>query len=165
MSIVTKSGDNGTTIGPHGRVPKYDPFVETVGTLDELQAHLGLVYSFLKKNKTYNVLLKDLLVILYNIQGDLYRNTQFYPYNLAYDLLEKLVKEVEAELPPLKNFVLPGSNPLNAVLHIARTVCRRAERQLIQYIDDEDAQHMSEAVIFLNRLSDFLFILARKFDK
>lgn len=151
MSIVTKTGDQGQTSLYSGeRVAKSDPRIEAVGALDELNAHLaGLGLESIQSE----------LFSLGAAVADLRRKDE--PEFLAAELkkMEEEIYEMEAELPPLKNFILPGGHALAIRAHEARAVCRRAERHLSQ------VQALPQNVLpYVNRLSDFLFMFARKLN-
>ena len=128
--IYTRGGDKGeTSRGDGKRVPKTDPRIAAYGTVDELNSHLGLALA----------------------SDDL--PAEFRPW------LEELCDQVNERLGPLKSFVLPGGGEAAARLHVARAVCRRAEREAVGLAASEDASPL--ALAYLNRLSDLLFILAR----
>lgn len=160
MSIVTKTGDSGQTTGPQGRVSKSSQFAITTGALDELQANLGLVYE---RTKTGNFQERELLLLaieeLYTLQSDLYLGRNSLSLNIAAKKLEDAIFENEKRLPPLTNFIRPIGSILQSQLHIARTVCRRAERELIKYYEQTNSVHVDYS--FINRLSDYLFTLSR----
>jgi cob(I)alamin adenosyltransferase len=166
MKIYTLTGDDGTTSLSGGRrVPKHSLRVDAYGSVDELIAWIGLLRSY-KENAER----KDLLIF---IQDQLMRCAA----GLAYDQMNKNSKEIlpdigsinrlekeidrmEDLLPPLKTFILPGGNILVSYCHIARCVCRRAERAVLKL---NEVERSPEVIIkFLNRLSDFLFVLSRK---
>ncbi len=167
MKIYTKTGDDGTTglLGA-GRVGKDDPRIDSYGTVDELNAVLGLA-------RAAGGLDADLDALLARVQDDLFAvgaaladpnpSGKFHNAVAAgfADRLESEIDRLESELPPLTQFILPGGGPAAAQLHMARTVCRRAER-LVVHLDHQpgvDVPH--HLVAYLNRLSDFLFVLAR----
>lgn len=168
MKIYTKTGDDGTT-GLFGgaRVSKGDAIVEAYGTVDELNAVIGIARATGLDPFADQVLAR--------VQSDLFTlgaEVACVPgeeHKLKMDLieqadgarLEQAIDQAEKDLPPLKNFVLPGGSPQAAALHLARTVARRAERVLIRVPPDERA----EVLIYLNRLSDLLFVLARRANK
>ena len=165
MKIYTRTGDDGTTglLGP-GRVPKSDPRVEAYGSVDELNAALGVVRSL----DAAAWLATDLAAIqsrLFSLGAELAATT---PEPLAtmdrigdadVAALERVIDRLDAELPPLKNFVLPAGSALAAQLHLARTVCRRAERRLVTL--GASASLEPRLVRYLNRLADLLFVMAR----
>jgi cob(I)alamin adenosyltransferase len=164
MKIYTRTGDRGET-GLFGgaRVAKNDPRVEAYGTLDELNAHLGFVRALGPP--------VDLAPLLEQLQAGLFvlgAEVACVPTaldRLGFDLvdrsgiqaLEAAIDEHEAHLPPLETFILPSGSPVGAALHVARTVCRRAERRCLDLADLR-----AEVLIYLNRLGDLLFVLARR---
>ncbi|HEU5290800.1 MAG TPA: cob(I)yrinic acid a,c-diamide adenosyltransferase [Cyclobacteriaceae bacterium] len=166
MKIYTKTGDKGTTALFGGkRVSKADLRIDTYGTVDELNSYIGLV-----RDQPVNASRKEILV---EIQDRLFTigsilatepgNTKVkVPSLLENDVtfLEKEIDAMEAKLPPMKNFILPGGREGVSFCHIARTVCRRTERLVIAL----DAQEKVDPLIiqYLNRLSDYLFVLSRK---
>jgi cob(I)alamin adenosyltransferase len=167
MKIYTKTGDDGTTgLFGGGRVAKASPRVEAYGTVDELNAVLGVARA---QPGAGAAALEDLLA---QIQFDLFTmgaELACVPGKEAKlgmrllddadaERLEQAIDRHETGLPPLTHFVLPGGGPRAAALHVCRTVCRRAERALLA-IDDGTPRR--ELVVYLNRLSDLLFVLAR----
>jgi cob(I)alamin adenosyltransferase len=165
MRIYTKTGDDGKT-GLFGgsRVSKAAPRVAAYGTVDELNAFVGLVRAAKPSSFTDDILARvqvDLFTLgaeLATVHGkEAHLKMQLLEV-ADYERLERAIDDAEKPLAPLKNFILPGGAEPAARLHLARTVCRRAEREVIA-IDDAPAR--SELVIYLNRLSDLLFTLAR----
>jgi len=166
MKIYTRTGDAGET-GLFGgaRVGKDDPRVEAYGTADELNSCLGVVRSLAPSAHTDEALQQiqsDLFTVgaeLACVPGkeDKLRMTPVGDVDIA--RLEGWIDRSEAELEPLKTFVLPGGSPAAAELHRARTVCRRAERRTLTA--GRTSSVRPEIVIYLNRLSDLLFVLAR----
>ncbi|MGH7529806.1 MAG: cob(I)yrinic acid a,c-diamide adenosyltransferase [Gemmatimonadales bacterium] len=170
MRIYTKTGDAGeTSLFGGGRVPKDDPRVEAYGSVDELNAAIGLALA-LEPAAFEAAVLQTIQRDLFTIGAELATPDQAA---LAKALarsgpavgpaqvgaLENVIDRHEANVPPLKNFILPGGTPKAAALHLARTVCRRAERAVVGLARD---QHTNPAIIhYLNRLSDLLFVLAR----
>ena len=161
--IYTRLGDDGEThLGDMSRVPKTHPRIEAYGTVDELNAQLGVALAqgglTERAAKWLNRVQNDLFDVGADISvphgGDRTR-LRLVPEQTAW--LEQACDEVNAELAPLKSFVLPGGSPAAAQLHVCRTVCRRAERRTIDCGDEVNA----ECVRYLNRLSDLLFILSR----
>ncbi|MDN3669881.1 cob(I)yrinic acid a,c-diamide adenosyltransferase [Echinicola jeungdonensis] len=167
MKVYTKSGDKGTTSLLGGeRVSKGDLRIEVYGTVDELNAFLGLIRDY-EESQNRKTFLKSIQDKLFTIGADLAnRDKQAKnPVILEKDIteLEKAIDEMEEVLPPLKKFILPGGHPLVSYCHIARTVCRRAERRVISLNEQEQ---VAEAIIkYLNRLSDYLFVLGRMISK
>lgn len=160
MKIYTKTGDAGTTgLVGGGRVKKSDLLMETIGTLDELNAWLGL--TCVGKD---DPLIQQIQSRLFDIGAELATpsDSRFDHTFLTSDftvLLEESIDRMETDLEPLRTFILPGGSEVAARLHLARTVCRRAERLLVQL--GETHQIRSELFVFLNRLSDWLFVKAR----
>lgn len=166
MKIYTKTGDDGTT-GLFGgqRVPKYAPRIKAYGTIDELNSIIGVALTH-KHTHQLEHPLKHLSSLLFTVGSDL--ATPLDPpakYNIPrigaehIEWLEHLIDKYQEDLPELKNFILPGGTSLAAHLHHARTVCRRAERAAVELSHLENIGEF--AVMFLNRLSDFLFVAAR----
>ena len=161
--IYTRLGDDGEThLGDMSRVPKTDARIEAYGTVDELNAQIGLALALATEMpERYREWLRRVQNDLFDLGADLCLPPGSREGKLAASAeqtawLEERCDEVNEELPPLTSFVLPGGNPAAALLHVCRTVCRRAERRVLA-VDD-----VSPAVVsYLNRLSDLLFILAR----
>jgi cob(I)alamin adenosyltransferase len=170
MSIVTKTGDDGTTGLMYGRrVPKNHPRVEACGTLDELNAALGLARAaasaqFIGENLLWiQKSLVDVMGEVGVLPEDLPRYTKDGYALVKPELtarLEVLVKEIEAQNISFKGWATPGATPASAALDLARTVCRRAERRVYDLQVAGELPN-AEIVVFLNRLSDLLWLLAR----
>ncbi|MEY3042728.1 MAG: hypothetical protein RLZZ174_1810 [Pseudomonadota bacterium] len=160
--VTTGRGDGGTTqLGTGERVAKTDDRIAALGDVDELNAHLGLLRAALPKDPTgpgprLDDLLLDLQHRLFDLGGALSLPGTVRFDDAAIGALETLQSTLNAPLPPLKNFVLPGGSEVVARAHVARTVCRRAERTVHRLSEDDPALG-----VFLNRLSDLLFTLAR----
>lgn len=165
--IYTKTGDDGTTgLFGGGRVPKDSARIEAYGTVDELNSTIGLCrakceYPWLTE------LFQNIQQKLFVLGADLAtpmetRSTYAVPRIEVGDVtaFERAIDEQDAELPALKHFILPGGSELAARLHAARTVCRRAERMLVHLRSLEEIG--ANDIVFLNRLSDLLFVLARR---
>jgi cob(I)alamin adenosyltransferase len=157
--IYTRTGDAGTTgLGDGRRVGKDSPRVTAYGDLDELNSHLGLVLAEAMPDAVRGCL-SEIQHLLFDLGGDLCipgRGT-IEPRHVEW--LEAWLDHFNAELPALKEFVLPGGNRAAASCHVARTVCRRAERGLVALAGVEPVE--PSALAFLNRLSDLLFVVAR----
>jgi len=165
MKIYTKTGDKGeTSLFGGKRVPKDHLRIEAYGTIDELNSFLGVVHDTIE-NIDQQRLIERVQNNLFSI-GSLLANegkiSQYIP-----DLPEDEVKQLEiamddmdASLPPLTNFILPGGHTVVSFCHIARCVCRRAERRLVE-LDHSEAVN-PKLIEYLNRLSDYLFVLSRK---
>ena len=161
--IYTRLGDGGEThLGDMSRVPKTHPRIEAYGTVDELNAQLGVALAAGDLPDRFAGWLARIQNDLFDVGADISvphggdrERLRVAPEQTAW--LEQACDEVNAELPNLRSFVLPGGTPAAARLHVCRTVCRRAERRTIACGDEVNA----ECVRFLNRLSDLLFILSR----
>lgn len=161
--IYTRTGDQGTTgLGDGTRVEKDDARVEAFGDVDELNSTLGQLLTF-----DLPEIVADCLVevqhTLFDLGGELCVPTR-RAISAAYtEFLEHMLDEMNSELPPLKEFVLPGGAPAAALCHVARCVCRRAERRIVS-LNKLDAVN-PESLKYLNRLSDLLFVAARYINK
>ncbi|HVT79370.1 MAG TPA: cob(I)yrinic acid a,c-diamide adenosyltransferase [Phycisphaerae bacterium] len=172
MKIYTKQGDAGTSVLFDGtRVPKHHLRLQTYGTLDELNSHLGLAVATCA-HPPFRQQLTDLQGLVMTLASDLAtpvgsKNESKVKRIAAADitLLEKMIDAATAELPHLKRFILPGGGITASHLHVARTVCRRAERHLSLLMQDPSDPVGSAPLVFTNRLSDLLFTLARLANK
>ena len=166
MKIYTKTGDAGTTALFGGRrVSKTDAHVEAYGTIDELSAHLAVLRcsAISENHKLYVQKIQNTLFIIGSILADGEKKRSAYiPIFDAENIidLEKVIDDLEKDLTPLKNFILAGSDMANAQCHVCRTVCRRAERLVVFLIDNKLVEE-ENVLKYLNRLSDYLFVLAR----
>ena len=172
MKIYTKTGDKGETSLIGGtRVPKYHERIEAYGTLDELNSFIGLVRDQPIDNHTLELLIEiqDRIFTAESLlAADPEKQTAELPQITDEDitLLEREIDRMNESLPELRNFILPGGHPAVSYAHVARCVCRRAERLTIKLVGNHSATLQGDQVIrYLNRLSDFLFVLARKFSK
>jgi cob(I)alamin adenosyltransferase len=162
--IYTRAGDAGeTSLGDGTRVPKTDPRIEAYGTVDELNALVGFALAADLPDE-FRPWLQTIQNDLFDVGADLSVPLEDERDRLRIEhahvaRLEELCDLVNARLEPLKSFVLPGGNEAAALLHVARTVCRRAERLTVALA--ERAAVNPNAIAYLNRLSDLLFILAR----
>ncbi len=166
MKIYTKTGDKGdTSLLGGSRVPKSNLRIEAYGTVDELNSFIGLLRDQ-KVNSERLDFLKEIQDRLFTIGADLatapgkdkVKKPDLHEADI--DLLEKEMDSMEAQLPPLTAFILPGGHQSVSFCHLARTVCRRAERVAVALSNEE---YVSDLVVkYLNRLSDFLFVLGRK---
>jgi cob(I)alamin adenosyltransferase len=159
--IYTRGGDAGeTSLGDGSRVPKLDPLIEAFGTVDELNSHLGLALAAEPPPAVRSVL-ERVQNELFDVGADLsvpyeHGDERLRATQSQIDALEADCDRFNAELPELKSFVLPGGSELAARLHVARAVTRRAERRSLAAGEVNPL-----ALVYLNRLSDLLFILAR----
>lgn len=166
MKIYTKTGDKGKTSLLGGtRVSKSNDRINTYGTVDELNSFLGLV-SDLDPDPERKIVIRAIQSRLFTIGSSLAAETErardFKPDLEEADILtlENAIDEMNESLPEMKNFIIPGGHQLVSTTHISRTVCRRAERLVIKLAE---AEGIEEIIIrYLNRLSDYLFVLARK---
>ncbi len=167
--IYTKGGDKGNTSLLGGsRVPKYDDRINAYGTMDELNSFIGLVRDF-GINSKYKKFLIEVQNFLFSAEAHLASDNSENVKNLPelnealIDRLENEIDEMNKDLPELKSFILPGGHPVVSYCHIARTICRRTERLVIKLAEQ---YKIDEVIIrFLNRLSDYFFVLARKLTK
>ncbi len=170
MKIYTKTGDAGeTSLFGGRRVSKSNLRIEAYGTIDELNAYMGLLRDQ-EVNMKRQQELKGIQDRLFDIGANLAtedkkEKVKKIPTIMANDvaLLEKSIDRMEDELPPLRNFILPGGHVAVSFSHVARTVCRRAERCVVGL---DEVSHVEENIVqFLNRLSDYLFVLGRLMSK
>lgn len=166
MKIYTKTGDKGKTSLLGGtRVSKCDERINAYGTVDELNSFLGLV-SDLDQDEIRSKFIRTIQSRLFTIGSSLAAETD-KARNIKPDLeendviaLEESIDMMNEALPQMKNFIIPGGHQLVSNTHIARTICRRAERLIIKLSETEDIEEI--IIKYLNRLSDYLFVLARK---
>ena len=167
IRIYTKTGDDGTTgLMGGSRVKKYDLRLEAYGTVDELNAHLGLLRSHNLPDDVVQIII-EIQNKLFNIGSRLASDKMGDSFTKSLSVtkenitqLEAAIDKFEKELPELTQFILPGGDVVVAQCHIARTVCRRAERCIVEFSEQITVQ--PEIIIYINRLSDFLFVLGRK---
>jgi cob(I)alamin adenosyltransferase len=162
--IYTRAGDSGeTSLGDGSRVPKLDCRIGAFGTVDEVNAALGLTLAEHTLPERLRAPLQQIQNDLFDVGADLSVpfgvTDRLRVDQLAVERLEKLCDELNAELPMLKSFVLPGGTEAAARLHVARTTCRRAEREALAASEEHEINPL--VLAYLNRLSDFLFIAAR----
>lgn len=167
MKVYTKTGDKGQTSLIGGtRVAKNDIRLEAYGSVDELNCYLGMIRSFNVDEKIVNELI-TIQTILFVVGGNLATDTTVKNVDVKLGckeedvvLLEQAIDRMDSELPPLKYFVLPGGSQAVSFCHIARTVCRRVERRIL---DLNGETEVNELILrYINRLSDYLFVLSRK---
>lgn len=172
--IYTRTGDDGTTgLVGGARVKKTSPRIESYGTLDELSSHIGAARAAMREHLSGDPGLQRLEAwlawtqdVLFNLGSELATPAEkrWEGMPLAGEreaaALERAIDEAQRDLEPLANFIHPGGSAAGAQIHVARTVCRRAER-LIVALREEEAEISSDAVRYVNRLSDALFVWAR----
>ncbi|HET6556640.1 MAG TPA: cob(I)yrinic acid a,c-diamide adenosyltransferase [Prolixibacteraceae bacterium] len=167
MKIYTRTGDDGTTglIGGT-RVKKYNIRLEAYGTVDELNSYIGLLRSLLEDKQTDVILEKiqhKLFVIGANLATEVHTELikkQVPCRESDIVMLENEMDRMHEVLPPLNHFILPGGSQAASFCHVARTVCRRAERRIVELSEKSEVDTL--LIKFINRLSDYLFVLSRK---
>jgi cob(I)alamin adenosyltransferase len=167
--IYTRTGDQGTTaLAAGGRRPKYDLRIEAYGTVEETNACLGMVRLHTAGHEI-DPMLSRIQNDLFDLGSDLAtvetgKPLPYEPLRITQgqvDRLEREIDQLNEHLASLRSFVLPGGTAAAAALHLARTVCRRAERRVVELADRPEEKVSSESVKYLNRLSDFLFVASR----
>lgn len=163
MKIYTKTGDKGkTSLYDHTRVDKDSIRVESYGTIDELNAYLGLARNFIDDNQVIGIIY-DIQRQLFDVGGQLATlDQQMFPTKISENQiegLEKIIDEFLVKIEQIDKFIIPGTNKASASLHVARTVCRRAERRMITLAKTEEIDPF--LIKYINRLSDVLYALAR----
>ncbi|MCC7253901.1 cob(I)yrinic acid a,c-diamide adenosyltransferase [Hyphomicrobium sp.] len=168
--IYTKTGDAGTTgLGTGERVRKDALRIAAYGTVDETNAAIGVVRTHLAGHPGLDAKLGRVQNDLFDLGADLCvpdrgKKPEFEPLRVSDDQVARLeaeIDEMNSELKPLKSFVLPGGSPASAALHVARTVSRRAEREMVALAAQEGEPVSAAALKYINRLSDFLFVAGR----
>nr|WP_314089531.1 cob(I)yrinic acid a,c-diamide adenosyltransferase [uncultured Shinella sp.] len=168
--IYTRTGDDGTTglvAGP--RRKKHDLRVESYGAVDETNSCIGLVRQHLADHSDLDRMIVRIQNDLFDLGADLAtpetgKKLDYEPLRIVQSQVDRLEQEIDtlnADLEPLRSFVLPGGTPAAAALHLARTVARRAERRIVALQESEGEAVSAAAVAYINRLSDFLFVAAR----
>lgn len=168
MAIYTRTGDKGKTriIGGH-TFDKFHPRIETYGTIDEVNSFVGYLISQMDV-ATCDDLIQDgieIQQVLFDCGNDLASINAERPYKVEADQvtwLEERIDALDKEVEPISKFILPGGNGTASLAHICRTTSRRAERQIVQLYSESEPTNENEAVLkYLNRVSDYFFILAR----
>ena len=172
--IYTRTGDNGSTgLTDGSRVAKHSPRPQAYGSVDELNSSLGLVYLCLNNNNTDNKrieiknLIKEIQNDLFDLGADLYTpisktKEKYPPLRIKKTQVEKIEQQIDkynSSLKPLNSFILPGGSEASSLLHMSRTIARRAERDTSLLGSEEPIN--AQSLIYLNRLSDLLFVLCR----
>ena len=161
--ITTKTGDGGPTgLGDGSRVPKTHPRIAAIGEVDELNSVVGLLLTEALPEHLRQSLV-DVQHDLFDLGGELCIPGMNMINDAQVDRLEDLVEQFNADLSPLKDFILPGGTRAAAVAHLARTVCRRAERCLVHLASSESVSDFARK--YVNRLSDLLFVLGRALNR
>lgn len=170
--IYTRTGDKGdTSLFTGQRVPKNDPFIEAIGSVDECNSSIGAALAFLPESKEAGTIKEQLQTVqhaLFDVGAALatprtraidakLEKTRFD--HEAVEKLEKWMDQMDEKLPPLHAFILPGGHPCGALLHVARGICRRAERRILPLHRNGDVS--DNVIMYMNRLSDYLFLLSR----
>jgi cob(I)alamin adenosyltransferase len=172
--IYTRSGDDGTTaLGTGERRKKYDLRIEAYGTLDEVNAVIGVARLHTADDPVLDAVLSRIQNDLFDVEADLCMPSEAGkgPGGAKLTVTDAQVTWLEGEidrlnggLAPLKSFILPGGSSAAAYLHLARTVCRRAERIMVALADKSGESVTAAALKYINRLSDFLFVAARRMN-
>jgi cob(I)alamin adenosyltransferase len=172
--IYTRSGDDGTTaLGTGERRKKYDLRIDAYGTLDEVNAVIGVARLHMAGDPALDAVLSRIQNDLFDVEADLCMPSEagkgpggarLSVTDAQVTWLEGEIDRLNAELAPLKSFILPGGSPGAAYLHLARTVCRRAERIMVALADKADETVTAAALKYVNRLSDFLFVAGRRMN-
>jgi cob(I)alamin adenosyltransferase len=166
--IYTRTGDDGTTsLGSGDRRKKYDLRVAAYGTIDEANAVIGLVRLHTAADTALDAALERIQNDLFDVEADLCLSekgpggARLTVTEVQVAWLEGEIDRLNADLAPLKSFILPGGSPASAYLHLARTVCRRAERIMVELKDQPGEEVSAPSLKYVNRLSDYLFVAGR----
>jgi cob(I)alamin adenosyltransferase len=168
--IYTRTGDDGTTaLGTGERRKKYDLRIEAYGTVDETNSAIGLARLHTRDDAEVDAMLGRIQNDLFDLGADLCMpdrgkgpgGARLTITEAQVSRLEQEIDRLNADLAPLRSFILPGGSPAGAALHLARTVCRRAERLIAELADAGGEEVSAPALKYVNRLSDFLFVAAR----
>lgn len=169
MKIYTKTGDKGETGIIGKRISKSSDLINTIGSLDELNASIGVTISKLQFNKqadfeSETLSLLEIQSTIFDIGAILANGKTDRDFQKITKVIEQSIDLIDKDLEPLQNFILPGGSEESALIHLSRAICRRAERNLVglnQVIEENSQTNLKDQLIFINRLSDYLFILAR----
>jgi cob(I)alamin adenosyltransferase len=170
--IYTRTGDDGTTaLGSGERRKKYDLRVDAYGTLDEVNAAIGIVRLHTGGDAQLDAMLAHIQNDIFDVEADLCildgskgkgpGGAKLNVTGRQVQWIEQQIDTLNDTLPPLRSFILPGGTPAAAYLHLARTMCRRAERLMVELRDQAGEDVTAEAIQYVNRLSDFLFVAGR----
>lgn len=166
--IYTRTGDDGTTaLGSGERRKKYDLRVDAYGTLDEVNAVIGMVRLHTASDAAFDAVLGRIQNDIFDVEADLCLSekgpggARLTVTDTQVAWLESEIDKFNANLAPLRSFILPGGTEAAAYLHLARTVCRRAERIMVELADQPGEEVTAPSIKYVNRLSDFLFVAGR----
>jgi cob(I)alamin adenosyltransferase len=166
--IYTRSGDDGTTsLGSGARRKKYDPRVDAYGTLDELNAVIGLARLHTSADPVLDAALGRIQNDIFDVEADLCLaekgpgGARLTVTDAQVSWLEGEIDRLNSDLSPLRSFILPGGSAASAWLHLARTVCRRSERIMVALMDQPGEEVSGPSLKYVNRLSDYLFVAGR----
>ena len=166
--IYTRTGDDGTTsLGSGDRRKKYDLRVDAYGTLDEVNAVMGLVRLHTAGDPDLDKALGRIQNDLFDVEADLCLSekgpggARLTVTDTQVEWLEAEIDKLNADLAPLKSFILPGGSAASAYMHLARTICRRAERIMVELMDQPGEEVSAPSLKYVNRLSDYLFVAGR----
>jgi cob(I)alamin adenosyltransferase len=170
--IYTRTGDDGTTsLGSGERRKKYDLRVDAYGTLDEANAAIGIARLHTGDDAQLDTMLARIQNDIFDVEADLCildgskgkgpGGAKLNVTRKQVEWIERQIDSINDALPPLRSFILPGGTPAAAYLHLARTMCRRAERLMVELRDQPGEEVTPEALQYVNRLSDFLFVAGR----
>lgn len=162
--IYTRGGDQGqTSLATGTRIPKNHARIETIGTVDELNSLIGVTLSSLERSNDLSDVLKTIQHQLFDLGGELAMADESYTVidQSTIKYLEEQLDRWNESLPPLKEFILPGGGAAASYCHLARSVCRRAERTMTTLCQEDEQFINPQAAAYLNRLSDLLFVASR----
>ena len=168
--IYTKTGDDGSTaLGNGERRKKFDLRINAYGTVDETNASIGLARQHTSEHNQIDEMLERIQNDLFDLGADLAtpddgKPLEYEPLRITQAQVERLENEIDelnSKLDPLRSFVLPGGSALSANLHMGRTIARRAERLIVELSQEDDENISKACILYMNRLSDFLFVAAR----
>jgi len=167
VKIYTKTGDDGTTgLQNNIRISKANPRIQAYGTVDEINSFLGVLLSNQIDEDIKNILTaiqNDLFVVGSDLSNSDLNDSQNRITEEMVEFLEKNIDYLEKDLPSITNFILPGGHPISSLVHVSRAITRRAETQVVLLAENEEIN--KNCIKYLNRLSDFLFVLARTINK
>jgi len=167
VKIYTKTGDDGTTGIQNGaRISKTDSRIQAYGMVDEINSFLGIILSKLDEKDLVNLITKiqnDLFLVGSDLSNPDLKNTQNRVNDEMIKTLEENIDNLEKKLPPITNFILPGGHEIAALVHVSRSITRRAEIFVIFLSEKEKINN--NCIIYLNRLSDLLFVIARTINQ